>query len=315
MDELQELLDSLNVVNCDGGDIFGTGQAGCKFDWSRIKTLEFSKIGFKYEGKSLAYIQEQQQKGNLIIAQNVVSFVDATADPNIITREGSGLKVVAGENPYEYNITFDNGVNFWKALRSMNSNGQYALALYDTEGNKIFTQTKSGVVRGFNLAMMQTGKYVGKDGVNASGQVLTLQIADFKDMDRQTWITADELDYSPSDLDGVNDVEITLNPVVAGATTLVFTPLLKDRTHLVEGLLLADFLVQKTTAGVTTTVTATGTAVYNNTDKTVTLTVPAAVAGSIYSVKLWDAALGVPIIVTPNFGLAKSNEASALASA
>jgi len=310
MDELQELLDSLNVVNCDGGDIFGTGQAGCKFDWNRIRTIEVTRVGFKYEGKSLEYIQQEQQKGNIIILQNIDSFLDATADPNIITREGSGLKYVPGENPYEFNVTFDNGVNFWKALRKLNSNGEYAVALYDTEGNKIFTQTKSGTVRGFNTGMFFTGKYVGKNGATATGQVLTFQIRDFKDMDNQVWITSDELDYSPDELDGVNDVVITLDPVVVGATSLVFSPLLKDKTHLVEGLLIADFLVTRNNAGTITPITPTAIS-YNATTKKVTLTVPTTVAG-IYSVKLHDAVLNTDIIVTPDFGLAKSNEASAL---
>ena len=96
--------------------------------------------------------------------QGVVSFADNTADDNIITREGSGIKVVAGKNPYEYTATFDNGINFHKALTSLSGYNAYDLIVFDvdeeTEARSIRDVKEQEVYLGEIPLMTANGSFI-----------------------------------------------------------------------------------------------------------------------------------------------------------
>jgi hypothetical protein len=302
------LLDQLNVVACSQSDLLGTGMEGCTFDWNRVETIELSPRGYAYtEEQNLANIKEGQQKGDLIILQGIKSFALVPVDPNINTADGSGYKTVTGEMPYEYDIMFDNnGVNYWKALRMLNSKDRYNVAFYDVEGNKIFTQTKAGVVKGFGVKMLFVGQYKGKEGNNPAEVKMQLQLADFQEMERQTWVSGEELDFSAgSDLEGVNDVNLVASPLAVGGTSLVVSALLLDKSHFVNGLIDSNFIVKRNG----TPVVVSGVAADANA-KTYALTIPAASAGT-YTVSTWDASLSSYVVLSAGSGLLyKSNVAS-----
>lgn len=302
------LIDQLNVVACSQSDLLGTGMEGCTFDWNRVATIELSPRGYAYtDEQNLANIKEGQQKGDLIILQGIKSFALVPVDPNINTADGSGYKTVTGEMPYEYDVMFDNnGVNYWKALRMLNSKDRYNVALYDVEGNKIFTQTKAGVVKGFGVKMLFVGQYKGKEGNNPAEVKMQLQLSDFQEMERQTWISGEELDFSAeSDLEGINDVVLTASPLAVGGTSLVVSALLLDKSHFVDGLLVGDFKIKK--GGVSVTASA---VVADSVAKTYTFTIPAASAGT-YTVSTWDSALSSYVVLKAASGLLyKSNVAS-----
>lgn len=299
------LIDQLNVVACTEGELLGTGLEGCSFDWDRVETIELTPRGYAYTAEqTLASVQEAQQKGDAIILQGIKSFALVPVDPNVNTADGSGYKTVTGELPYEYDVMFDNnGVNYWKALRNLNSKDRYNVAFYDVEGNKIFTQSKAGVVKGFSVKMLFVGQYKGKEGNNPAEVKMQIQLADTNEMERQTWISGDTLDFSAkSDLEGINDVSITVSPLVTGGTALTFSPLLLDKTHMVEGLVLSNFIVKKNGVVVTASAIAS-----NVLAKTYTLTIPSATAGT-YTVQTYDATTVSNIILVPATGLLyKSN--------
>jgi hypothetical protein len=302
------LIDQLNVVACSQSDLLGTGMEGCTFDWNRVETIELSPRGYAYtEEQNLANIKEGQQKGDLIILQGIKSFALVPVDPNINTADGSGYKTVTGEMPYEYDVMFDNnGVNYWKALRMLNSKDRYNVAFYDVEGNKIFTQTKAGVVKGFGVKMLFVGQYKGKEGNNPAEVKMQLQLADFQEMERQTWVSGEELDFSAgSDLEGVNDVNLVASPLAVGGTSLVVSALLLDKSHFVNGLIASNFIVKRNgTPVVVSAVAADANA------KTYALTIPAASAGT-YTVSTWDAALSSFVVLSAGSGLLyKSNVAT-----
>jgi hypothetical protein len=279
---LIDLQAQINKVFCDAGNVGGTGLEGCPFDWDRIETLEFSNRSFRYEDEQdLDYIRKQQQLGNLIIVRGYESFTQNTPDPNINTVDGSGYKQVMGEMPTEFTGVLNNGVVNWKALRTLNGKDNWNVAFYDVSGNKIFTQTKAGAVKGFGLKMLFTGTYKGKEGNTPSSYTQMLQFSDLLEMERMAYITSEELDYDPSDLDGINDIRIDIAPLTVGATTLVFTPTLLDRTHLVEGLTLANVLVKKNGAVITPTLLT-----YVN--EKVELTIPPTVASDVFTIQLID---------------------------
>jgi hypothetical protein len=54
-------------------------------------------------------------------------------------------------------------------------------------------------------------------------------------MERMVYISADELDYSQSDLEGVNQVSLVASPLASAGYFLVVATTLLDRTHFVDG--------------------------------------------------------------------------------
>jgi len=80
----------INAIDCGSKGNLGTGLAGCRIDRKRVTALGLLQKGFKFsEEITKDYMRTLQQEGKLIILQGVVSFEDATADDNIITRAGS----------------------------------------------------------------------------------------------------------------------------------------------------------------------------------------------------------------------------------
>ena len=294
------LIDQLNVVTCGAGDALGTGKQGCQFDWARVVAIELSAGTYAYnDEQNLANIQAAQQKKDIIIINGFESFKAIEAAPKISTSEGSGEKSVDGELPYEFEGMFRNkGMNFWKAMRRLNSNGVSNVAFYDVNGTKIMTQTKSGIVKGFKTSMIFTDKYVNRDGTNPSEFKFTLQLSDasLSEMERATWIKDDQVDYSIDELEGINDVLFTPATLAVGATSLVVTATLLDKTHFAGGFITGDFLVKRN--GTTVVHTA---VVSDATAKTYTLTIPTSVAGT-YTVETKNG-VGTGVVLVASNGL------------
>jgi hypothetical protein len=293
------LVDQINVVECGAGDLLGTGQQACTFDWNRVKTIELSGRSYVYEDEvSLDSIREAQQKEEVFIIAGAESFKLVPVEPTESTTEGSGIKTVDGELPYEYEIMFKKkGMNFWKALRRFNSNGIYNVAFYDINGAKIMTQTKSGLVKGFTTSKVFTGQYKGKEGDTSAEFKMSIQLSDdVTEMERATWVTGDNVDYSIAELDGYNDITLTPSPLIAAATTLVIKSLLVDKSHFAAGLVTTDFVIKRD--GVV--VVHTG-VVANEANKTYTFTIPAASAGT-YTIDTINTFL-TKVVLLPATGL------------
>ena len=279
------LQEQINSINCSGNGVKGTGLAGCRIDRKRVTALGLLQKGFILTQLiDKDYMDELIQDGTLIMLQGVVTFEDATADDNIVTRAGSGIKSVAGKNPYEYVATFDNGVNFHKALTSLSGYENYDMILFDVDNTMWLTQTKSGQPKGFAMGMFENGKYMGANGTDLASQTVIFQLIERYEIDElMSWVDSDKLDFSYSELKGVNETFVTVSPIAPLATTINASVFLLDKTHPVEGLLPADFLVTKN--GVAVVVS---TATYNATTKKYALTVPATATAEVYAVALKD---------------------------
>lgn len=295
----------LNVVNCYAAGVLGTGLAGCRVDRKRIVALGLLQKGYKFtQDPDKDYMRQLQQDGILIMLQGVVTFVDNTPEDTIITREGSGLKKVAGKMPYEYVATFDNGVNFHKALTSLSSYEAYDIIFFDVENTMWVTVQKDGAPSGFTLGMFENGKYTGSNGTDAASQTVTFQLEDRNEFDKYAgWYTDSELDFTGSKLTGINEVLITVAPAAAAATTIVVDAYLLDKTHSVDGLLTGDFELTKNGVVLAQTV------VQSPTTKKYTFTVAALVAADVITVRIKNT------IVTPLDVLYKSNTATLIVSA
>lgn len=276
--------DNLNKVNCEAGGVLGTGLAGCRIDRKRVVALGLLRKGYKFtQDPDKDYMRQLQQEGILIMLQGVVTFVDNTAEDTIITREGSGIKKVAGKMPYEYVATFDNGVNFHKALTSLSTYEAYDMIFFDVENTMWVTVDKNdGAPKGYTLGMFENGKYTGSNGTDAASQSVTFQLINRIEFDKYAgWYADSELDFLGTDLDGVNEVLITADPLAASATSLVVSAFLLDKTHSVEGLLVADFKVTKNGSPLVPSAVS-----YSSTTKKYTLTIPSTSSADVYTVSL-----------------------------
>lgn len=296
----------INTVNCGANGVLGTGLAGCRIDRKRVTALGLLQKGFVFSQEiDKDYLRSLQEDGTLVMLQGVVSFEDSTADDNIITRAGSGIKVVAGKNPYEHTVTFDNGINFHKALTSLSGYANYDLILFDVDNSMFLTVTKSGSVKGFTLGMFENGKYMGANGADASSQTISLQLIDRSEIDdRMSWITSDKLDFSFGELTGVNEVLVSVNPIVTTSTSIVLSAFLLDKTHPVEGLLVGDFAVTRNGLAIVPSAVS-----YSSTTKKYTLTVSANITADIITVSLKD------IVLTLADALYKSNTVTVVVTA
>lgn len=272
------LVDQINVVECGAGDLLGTGQQACAFDWNRVKAIEFSNRSFVYtEVLDLDSVRESQQKEDIFIITGAESFNLVPVEPTVSTADGSGLETVDGELPYKYDIMFKKkGMNFWKALRRFNSNSVWNIAFYDINGTKVMTQSKGGLIKGFTTGMIFTGQYKGQEGNTPAEFKMTIQLNDdVSQMERATWVTGDESQIGISDLDGYNDVILTPSPLAVAATSLVVKAVLVDKSHFAAGMVLADFEIKRNGVAIVSTAV-----VADENAKTYTFTIPTAVAGT-----------------------------------
>jgi hypothetical protein len=282
-------------VNCSASDVLGTGLAGCRQDRKRVVALGLLQRGTKIDADvTKAFIQNLQQTVKLIYLKGVVTFADNTPENNYATADGSGIKSLISKMPYEFLATFDNGVNFSKALKSVSGHGNYDLVLFDVEDYMWVTQNLSGDIKGYTLGIHDSGKYMGQDGVNKSSQTLMLQLTERNEIDeRMGWIKP--VDFTPSDLDGVNDVTITIDTIANASTTIVFTPLLIDGSHLVEGLIVSNLKVTRNGA----TIAPSAISYVTNAGK-VTLTVTANTTADVVTVSLNGTILSLDTLYKSN---------------
>jgi len=297
------LLTQVNKIDCGANGTLGAGLAGCRIDWERTVLMgAIKQRGYVFTQEiDLDYIRSLEQSGIVDILQGIVSFVDQTADDTIITREGSGLKRVAGKMPYEKVATFDNGVNFQKAITSLSSYNSYDLFFMDVNNNMWFTSTKSGEFKGFTAGMFEAGKYLNGDGTNAASQTITFQLVNRYEIDQQlSWITSDNLDFSSEDLQGVNEVLVSIDPIAALSTTIVVDAYLLDGTHSVDGLLTTDWELTRNGVILAQTV------VQSPTTKKYTFTVTANTAADVVTARIKNT------VLTPLGTLYKSNTATAV---
>jgi len=277
------LQEQINSINGSSSGVKGTGLAGYRIDMKLIRACGLLQKGYildQFIDKE--YLESLIKEGILIMLQGVVTFEDATADDNIVTRPGTGFKVVAGKNPYEKIMTFDNGINFHTALSTLSGYEDYDIVFWDIDNTMWMTQTKSGQPKGFTLGMFENGKYTNGNGVDSASQNVTFQMIERYEFDDLiTWVTNDNLDFYYTELKGVNETIVTVSPIAPAATTISTSVYLLDKTHPVEGLLVADFAVTKDGVAITPSAVT-----YSATTKKYSLTVPATVAAQVYTVSL-----------------------------
>jgi len=300
------LSDILNKVSCGASGLLGNGGKFCPIDIDTPKLIILSEKGLKVapgDTFDLAYIQTKQQEGKMHVFKGVVNFTDNTPENELGTYDATGEKYLTMKAPYELTFMFDRGLYSYKALVKYESNGQHDIWIFDVKNDLFMAKDQLGNGRGLNAGLVTIGKYgIGKE----NSQSMTVQInrADFDN--NVAWISNEELDFTAEqDLDGWNDVEITMTAPANLATTVAFTVKAVSNNKLVplEGLLVGDLLYQVDGVTVVPSALTAGT-----NPGEYTITVAALATAEVLTLRLYDTA--TKLIVNLDGVLYKSNIAT-----
>lgn len=273
----------LNTFDCSTGAAVGTGTAHCKFNFTNMSG---GGVGFLRKGVAIPSTLTQaslialQQSGDLIILKGMFSIEDQGSDDQVETSE-SGIEVLGTKGLMKYMVSFTNGLMYQRALASLESNGRYETILFDSAGNVLCREDVNGNARGFTTGQILVGRPVLASGATAAKQSLSFQWTRINEYNHNvSYLDAEKLEAEEVDfleLDGVNEMNITLNPVANAATTITGTFLSAFDGKLTDTTLTdTDFVVN----GVAPT------AATINADGTFSLTVPAVATDDVLNVSL-----------------------------
>ncbi|KQC33966.1 hypothetical protein AAU57_11975 [Nonlabens sp. YIK11] len=263
------LTNIVNTLKCGLSGVFGAGLAHCKFifkDMAGGAILLLKKGTQLPEDITLDSLRALQVAGKLIVLKDPVSFEDQSGEDQVETFS-SGVEVDATSGLYKLMFQFVNGLLFNNVLASLNSQGAYDVVLVDAGGNAIFYTSKSGVRKGFTLGRLKASKIAFASGATTNKTGIMMQLINRVEMDQGlSVIDASQLDFSLLELEGINQMEITLDAPADGAVSITGKLVSKwDGNLTVPSIALEDF----TFTGVVPTAAVVGD------DGTLTLTVPA----------------------------------------
>lgn len=284
----------VNNLSCGAGSLMGTGTKFCPQDIKNPTVVVFAEKGTKFapaDDFNLAALQELQQTGKIIVLNGVVSFTDNTPENETATRESTGIKYGTMLPPYDVTFIFDNGVHFHKALTKLEGSKNYDIFIFDVKNDMFGAKDRQGNFRGLDCQYLGVGAYkMGKE--NSQSLMVQFSRSDFDN--NVAWISNENLDFTAEqDLDGYNDVELTLTAPANLATTLAFKvyAVANNKKVPLTGLAIADLLLKVDNATVTPTLLTPGTE-----DGDYTLTCPAFATGDEISLQLFDGTLNASII-------------------
>ena len=284
----------VNNLSCGANTQMGTGTKFCPQDIENPTVVVFAEKGTKIAPATdfnLAYFQKMQQKGQLIVLNGVVSFTDNTSENEVGTRESTGIKYGTMLPPYDFTFTFDNGLQYYKALAKLEGSKNYDIFLFDVKNDMFGALDRQGNFRGLDCQYIGVGSYkIGKE--NAQNLMVQLSRSDFDNS--VAWIANENLDFTAEqDLDGYNDIDISLNAPSNLDTFIEIKVNAKANNKLVAltGLAKEDFLL-KVDNGNVVIATLTDSAISGE----YVLTVPALNTGENISLQLFDSTKNASII-------------------
>jgi len=246
----------VNNLSCGANALMGTGTKFCPQDIKNPTLVAFVEKGTKIapaDDFNLAYMQELQQTGKAIVLSNVVSFTDNTGENETGTRESTGIKYGTLLLPYDFTFVFDNGIHFYKALAKLEGSKNYDIFIFDVKNDMFGALDRQGNFRGLDCQYVGVGNYkIGKE--NSQSLMVQVSRSDFDNS--VAFISNENLDFTAEqDLDGYNDINITLTAPANLATTLAIKVYASSNNKLVAltGLAKEDFLLKVDGASVTIT--------------------------------------------------------------
>jgi len=293
----------LNVISCGVSGTLGTGSRGCKAAMERISSIWLLAAGTVLDSArtlDIEYVQELQAEGKLIVLKGVQNWGDNTPDDVVEELEG-GTKLFVRGGKYEFEASFINGLFFHSALHSLNSQSAYDAIFVDVSGNILGTKSLTGGLKGFTLGMVRAKKLQWGSDTAAQREGLMMQLTERVEVDSDWYfIERGNLNFTPTSIDGVNEVELDLSVPSAG-TSITVTAKMKVGGKPFTGIDYNDFLATKN--GTTSNPTAGDDSV---TTGTYVLTVPSLALNDVVTIRLYDNSENRAVI-TSDSALWKSN--------
>ena len=280
--------DVKNTIDCSI-TVLGTGQKNCPFRIDLINgiyALQRGTLIADADTFDKAYLQELVQQGEAIPLINATEFLDESADDTVETTQ-SGVDITANLGRYNFTLSYKKGEYFNKALSSLESFGLYDIMIVDEEGSFLMTENRSGVAKGFKGGRFQPQKRKLADGTTATSKAVTFQLLDRSEFDnRLVWLTAVQAEFSPDEVDGINDITATFNVAPADTDTTLIIDLVStaDNNTALAGLVTADLSVT-----VDDVVTATTWVEHATIAGRYTGTLAAIAQDEVVTVQIWDA--------------------------
>ena len=282
----------MNAVICGAAGLVGSGTKGCKIDPENIAALLAFPAGTVItEELTRESIRQMQKEGNLVVLPNIYDMVWAPEENQLVTSPSRGFQSLAREGLYSFTAQFDNGIHFQKTLTSMTGRN-WEIVLVDVADNMWGTEIPNGGgFKGFRTSFFAANPYIFKTGTEGGHTELAVQFARSRELNAHAAvITAEQLDFLPTDLDGVNEVSLQIASLAAGDVQVRAT--LQDNDTFIDGLSESDFLVKADGATVAVT-TATADA------STKSYTLDAAVsADQRVEITLYDSSNNSPVVET-----------------
>lgn len=273
--------------NC-GNTNADTGTLGCQTEFGTPLHAIGVRKGFvipKATEFDKVYIDTQTQLGVFIPVMDADSFEELSSEDTFNTNT-KGVDRLSVLGLPKYKLTYQQGHEFYRQISKLTSFKSLDFIFGDGEGNWKLGVTPTGDFCGYTCgqvtAMMAKTKVQGGDPESKS---ITVQMLDRQQWDRNYAIlNRTSLTFSPSDISGINGVNIIVEPIAAAGTTLTFSVTLKaDGVTPVAGLIIDDILITSDgTKVVPTTVDETAV------DGVYTATITAQAAGKKIVVSTWD---------------------------
>ena len=269
-----------NALDCGISDAQGLGLAHCKFNWNDMaggSTL-FLRRGTELPAAfTLASLRALQVAGKLKVASNPFSVEIQNSDDQKETSSG-GQTAVATKGLYGFMNKYVNGLMFDTALASLNGQNGYDVVLVDSSGSFLYHTSKSGKRTGFSAGMVNATMIDFASGATTTKTGVEFQLVNRSQMDNgKTFVNADELDFSILELNGVNQLEVTLVAPANAATVITGKIVSKFDSTLTS--------VEITQTALTVT-GATASAATVGADGALSITVGALTTGDIITVKV-----------------------------
>jgi hypothetical protein len=233
--------------NC-GGMNANTGDLGCQTEFGTPLHAIAIRKGFIIPKDTVfdkVYIDTQTQLGTFIPIIEADSFEELSSEDTFSTNS-RGVDRLSTPGLPKYKLTYQSGHEFYKQIAKLTSFKSLDFIFGDGEGNWRIAVNSDGDFTGYSCgqvtAMMTKTKVQGGDPESKS---ITVQMLDREQWDKNYAIlNRQTLTFSPTDIGGINGVDITVGPIAASATSVTIKVVLSaDRMTPVEGLELVDFLI------------------------------------------------------------------------
>ncbi len=212
-----------NKLSCGLSGLLGAGLAHCKFKWNDMAggAVLLLKKGTELPSEfTLPNITTLIKDGKAVFVKNHYSFEVQTSEDQKETSSG-GIIAVATKGLYGFMFKYINGLLFDSVLASLNSYGAWDAIFFDSAGNGIYYTSNGGKRKGFTLGMLNATPIEFGSGATATKTGIEMQLINRAEMDKGlSVIDADTLDFSIFELEDVNQLEVSLDAVADGATSI-----------------------------------------------------------------------------------------------